>query len=82
MRIAEIMTTDVQSVAPNTDLITVAKQMKDLDVGVIPVVEGQRLAGNTLIVERGSVLIRVEGRLSRDRALRIADSTTVARVRP
>jgi hypothetical protein len=48
----------------------------------VPVVEGQRLAGNTLIVERGRVLIRVEGPLSRDRALRIADATRVTRVRP
>ena len=47
-----------------------------------PVVEGQRLAGNTLIVERDRVLIRVEGPLSRDRALGIADAMTVTRVRP
>lgn len=42
-------------------------------------VERQRLAGNTLIVERDGVLLRIEGRLTRDRALAVANSTTVAR---
>ena len=39
------------------------------DIGV----EGQRLAGNTLLVDRSDgVLLRVEGEISRDRAVRIA----------
>jgi hypothetical protein len=36
--------------------------------------EDQRLAGNTLLVEHGEVLIRIEGRLTRERAVRIARS--------
>ena len=37
--------------------------------------ESQRLAGNTLIVDRhDGVLLRIEGRISRDRAVRIAES--------
>jgi hypothetical protein len=37
--------------------------------------EGQRLAGNTLLVERADgLLIRVEGDLTRDRAVAIARS--------
>ena len=47
-----------------------------------PVVEQQRLAGNTLIVERDGVLLRIEGRLTRDRALEVANSMTVSRHRP
>ena len=47
----------------------------------VPVVERQRLAGNTLLVERADVLIRVEGRLNRERALDIAEGTTVRRHR-
>ena len=40
-----------------------------------PVFEDQRLAGNTLLVERGDgVLLRIEGRISRDQAIRIAMS--------
>jgi CBS domain-containing protein len=54
MKIAELMTKDVQTVTPDTDLVTVAKQMKSLDVGVIPVVEGQQLVG--LITDRDIVI--------------------------
>lgn len=54
MQISEIMTSDVQTVTPDTDLVTVAKYMKDLDVGVIPVVEGQQLVG--LITDRDIVI--------------------------
>jgi len=54
MRIADIMTRDVQSVTGDTDLITVARHMRDLDVGVIPVVEGTRLVG--VITDRDIVI--------------------------
>lgn len=54
MKITEIMTRDVQTVTPDTDLVTVAKYMKDLNVGVIPVVEGQTLLG--LITDRDIVI--------------------------
>jgi CBS domain-containing protein len=54
MKIAEIMTRDVQTVTPDTDLVTVAKHMKELNVGVIPVVEGQTLVG--LITDRDLVI--------------------------
>ncbi len=33
-----------------------------------------RLAGNTLLLDRGDVLVRIEGRLDRERALEIAES--------
>ncbi len=40
-----------------------------------PVFEDQRLAGTTLLVERSDgLLLRIEGRLSRDQAVRIAES--------
>lgn len=54
MKIAEIMTTDVQTVDPNTDLLTVANYMKDLDVGVIPVTQGVQLVG--VITDRDLVV--------------------------
>jgi CBS domain-containing protein len=54
MQISEIMTSNVQTVTPDTDLVTVAKYMKDLDVGVIPVVEGDQLVG--LITDRDIVI--------------------------
>ena len=33
-----------------------------------------RLAGNTLLVERNDVLVRIEGEISRERAVEIAES--------
>lgn len=59
MQISEIMTSDVQTVTPDTDLVTVAKYMKDLDVGVIPVVEGDQLVG--LITDRDIVIRAIAG---------------------
>jgi len=54
MRIAEIMTRDVQSVAGNSDLLSVARHMRDLDVGVIPVVDNGTLLG--VITDRDIVI--------------------------
>lgn len=61
MQVREIMTTDVQSVSSDTDLVTVARYMRDLNVGSIPVVEGEQLIG--IITDR-DIVIRVlaEGR--------------------
>ena len=40
-----------------------------------PVFEDQRLAGNTLLVERNDgILLRIEGRIDRDEAVRLAES--------
>jgi CBS domain-containing protein len=59
MQVSEIMTSNVQTVTPDTDLVTVAKYMKDLDVGVIPVVEGDQLVG--LITDRDIVIRAIAG---------------------
>jgi hypothetical protein len=50
-----------------------------LGPGGVPVFESQRLAGNTLLIEREGVLIRVEGRLARERALEVAEGMAVTR---
>jgi CBS domain-containing protein len=47
-RVREIMTEDPESVTPDTTVVDVAKKMRDLDVGMIPVVdsaENRRLKG-------------------------------------
>lgn len=67
MRIADIMTRDVQSVTGDTDLITVARHMRDLDVGVIPVVEGSQLVG--VITDRDIVIRAVAMSLDPQQAL-------------
>ena len=45
MEIREIMTRDVEVVAPNASLQTAAQRMKELNVGSLPVCDGQRLLG-------------------------------------
>ena len=80
MKVSELMTSDVQTVTPETDLVTVAKQMKELNVGVIPVVEGDTLVG--LITDRDIVIRALAlGEDVRDSAVRdylSPDPTTVA----
>ena len=46
-----------------------------LDEGDNATYEDQRLAGNTLLVERDGLLLRIEGDLSQAAAVRIARST-------
>jgi CBS domain-containing protein len=45
MKIREIMTPNVSVVAPNATLKQVAQQMRDLDVGALPVCDGTNLIG-------------------------------------
>jgi CBS domain-containing protein len=45
MKLKDIMTTDVEVVAPTGTVFDAAKKMRDLDVGALPVCDGQRLVG-------------------------------------
>ena len=45
MKVREIMTTNVECVAPDTGVRELASKMKTLDVGFIPVCEKDRLSG-------------------------------------
>jgi CBS domain-containing protein len=45
MQVKEIMTRDVKTVAPHETLQAAAATMKELDVGLLPVCEGDRLLG-------------------------------------
>jgi CBS domain-containing protein len=45
MRVNEVMTPDVQCLAPDASLQAAAAKMKSLDVGAIPVCENDRLVG-------------------------------------
>ena len=61
MKVRDIMTTTVESVGPDADLMMVARRMKDLNVGSVPVVEGDQLIG--IITDRDIVIRAVaEGR--------------------
>ena len=54
MQIRDIMTANVESVTPDTDLVRVAQLMKDLNVGSVPVVSGDQLVG--IITDRDIVI--------------------------
>jgi len=45
MQLREIMTKEVEVIRPETCLSQVAQKMRSLDVGALPVCEGQRLVG-------------------------------------
>jgi CBS domain-containing protein len=61
MKVRDIMTTAVEAVTPDTDLMTAARRMKELNVGSLPVVKDEHLVG--IITDR-DIVIRVvaEGR--------------------
>jgi CBS domain-containing protein len=61
MKIAELMTLDVEVIRPNDTLRTAAKMMADLDAGILPVGENDRLVG--MITDRDITVRAVaEGR--------------------
>lgn len=45
MKISEIMTREVEVISPDASLREAARKMDDLNVGVLPVCDGQRLVG-------------------------------------
>src|SRR6516225_2416487 len=56
MKVSEIMTTNVECVAPETTINELAEKMKSLDVGFLAVCDADRIAGTVTdrdIVVRG-----------------------------
>lgn len=45
MKVKDVMTPHVTSVSPKTSLTEASKQMRDLNVGALPVMKGKELAG-------------------------------------
>ncbi len=56
MKVRELMTKNVESVTSDTDMVMIARKMKDLNVGSLPIVENDRLVG--IITDR-DITIRV-----------------------
>lgn len=54
MNVASVMTTDVDSCTPESTCKEVAIKMKELDVGVIPICENEKLVG--IITDRDLVI--------------------------
>ena len=72
-QVRDLMTTTVESVSPETDLVMVARKMKELNVGSIPVVERDRLVG--LITDR-DIVIRVVAEGKHPQSERVGDWLT------
>lgn len=64
MNIEKVMTRDVEYCRPDTPIHQVAAKMKELDVGVMPICEGEQLAG--LATDRDIVLKAVAVNTSLD----------------
>jgi CBS domain-containing protein len=54
MKVRDVMTETVERVPPNSSLCDVATKMKEIDVGAIPVFEGDRLVG--MVTDRDIVV--------------------------
>lgn len=54
MKVRQVMTSSVDWVSPDTSVVEVAKLMKKVDVGSIPICEGNKLVG--IITDRDIVL--------------------------
>jgi CBS domain-containing protein len=54
MQVSEVMTRGVRSMSPNESVMQAAQAMQALDVGVIPVCEGERLIG--IVTDRDIVV--------------------------
>ena len=64
--VAEVMTTDVQVVQPQESLRRAASLMQELDIGVLPVCDGERLQG--MLTDRDITIYGVAEGLNPDEA--------------
>ena len=80
-KIREVMTSNPRTVESGAPLIEAAKLMRDEDVGIVPIVEGDRLVGT--ITDR-DVAIRVvaEGKDSQSTTVREIASTQLVTIDP
>ena len=77
MKVREIMTSNVECLAPDASVREIAQEMKSLDVGFIPICENDRLVGT--VTDRDIVIRAVaEGvdvNTSRAREIMTADQS-------
>lgn len=65
-RIADIMSTDVRTIQPQESLRSAAQCMRELDVGALPVCDGERLLG--MLTDRDIAVRAVADGLNPDEA--------------
>jgi CBS domain-containing protein len=76
MEIRELMTEDVDFVGPETQVLEIARKMRENDIGSTPVVENDRLIG--MVTDRDIVLrVVAEGADARSTTARAAMSPKV-----
>lgn len=74
MKVKDLMSPDVQSCTPETDLATVARMMWDNDCGMIPVVDGQRHV--TGVITDRDICIAAATRALEPARIRVSDAMT------
>ncbi len=61
MQLSEILTREVETIAPNTSIKEAAQRMRSMDVGALPVCDGRRLLG--MVTDRDlTIRMLAEGR--------------------
>lgn len=68
--VADIMTRDVRSMGPNDSVVDAARAMDELNVGVIPVCEGDKLVG--MVTDR-DIVVRGVAAQGEIKAMKLAD---------
>lgn len=68
MKVAEVMTTNVQVAVPEMEIATAARLMAELDIGVLPVSDGGRLVG--IVTDRDIAVRAVALRLPHETEVR------------
>jgi CBS domain-containing protein len=73
MKISEVMTSEVHCIAPNSTLQDAAKQMRDLDIGSLPVCQNEQLIG--MITDR-DITIRCTAQGKSPQEMKVQDAMT------
>jgi CBS domain-containing protein len=68
--VAEVMTRDVRSMTPQDTVVRAAQAMDEMNVGVIPVCEGEKLVG--MVTDR-DIVVRGVAQDGDPRSLKLAD---------
>jgi CBS domain-containing protein len=77
MRAADIMTEEPETVSPDTTLAEVAQKMRDLDVGIIPVVENDQSRRLRGVVTDRDITIRATAEGKDARSTRVSEVMTM-----
>ena len=69
--VADVMTRDVRTLTPDDSVVEAARCMDELNVGVIPVCEGEKLVG--MVTDRDIVVRGVAAQQGELRSMKLAD---------